>query len=334
MYFSVIVPVYGTEPYLPACVDSILHQDFLDFEVILVDDGSPDGCPALCDSYAEADHRVTVLHQPNGGLVSARKAGLAAASGHYIVPVDSDDRLAPGFLRAAHTLIQETDPDIAAFAIRYMRNDGPVEAPEPLEPGLYEGERLSVIRERMLLTPNMQHLHYYVWGKVFRQEILRPCQEKVDSAISMGEDVACLIPAYLTARRVVVSDTVACLCRVHPSSMSRQFRPSHFDDITRVLQRLREVQSEAPADFPAAVDRYGAFLTFVLLATAAAGHDRTAIRALQSHRNGPLKAALKKARFAGITPKSRVAVYLLRHGCFTGAYLFLRLCSRLKERKT
>ena len=72
MLFSVIVPIYKVEPWLPECVDSILAQTFREFELILVDDGSPDNCPAMCDAYAARDSRVRVLHKPNGGLVSAR----------------------------------------------------------------------------------------------------------------------------------------------------------------------------------------------------------------------------------------------------------------------
>lgn len=88
---SVIVPVYKVEPYLHRCVDSILGQTFTDFELILVDDGSPDNCPAICDEYAMKDSRVHVIHQENGGLSSARNSGMAVATGEYIMFCDSDD---------------------------------------------------------------------------------------------------------------------------------------------------------------------------------------------------------------------------------------------------
>ena len=92
---SVIVPVYRVEEYLPRCVDSILAQTHSDLEVILVDDGSPDRCGAICDAYAAEDRRVTVIHKENGGLSSARNAGLEAAKGEYIAFVDSDDWIEP-----------------------------------------------------------------------------------------------------------------------------------------------------------------------------------------------------------------------------------------------
>ena len=92
--FSVIVPVYKTEAFLRQCVDSILNQTYPDFQLILVDDGSPDGSGAICDTYAGSDSRVTVVHKQNGGLVSARKAGAAVCYGTYVVNVDSDDYIA------------------------------------------------------------------------------------------------------------------------------------------------------------------------------------------------------------------------------------------------
>lgn len=92
---SVIVPVYKVEPYLRRCVDSILAQTFADFELILVDDGSPDNCGAICDEYAQKDSRVRVVHKENGGLSSARNAGLDMAVGSYILFADSDDYVSP-----------------------------------------------------------------------------------------------------------------------------------------------------------------------------------------------------------------------------------------------
>ena len=91
MKFSVIIPVYKVEKYLDECVQSVLAQTYNDFEVILVDDGSPDNCPAMCDAYAASDSRVKVIHKPNGGLSDARNVGLDAAIGDFVVFLDSDD---------------------------------------------------------------------------------------------------------------------------------------------------------------------------------------------------------------------------------------------------
>ena len=92
---SIIVPVYQVEPYLCRCIDSILAQTFTDFELILVDDGSPDRCPMICDEYAKNDERIRVIHKKNGGLSSARNAGMEAAQGKYFLFCDSDDYVSP-----------------------------------------------------------------------------------------------------------------------------------------------------------------------------------------------------------------------------------------------
>ena len=96
---SIIVPVYRMEAYLDRCVESILAQALDDWELILVDDGSPDRCPAMCDAWAQRDPHIRTIHKPNGGLSSARNAGLDTARGEYITFVDSDDALAPDTLR-------------------------------------------------------------------------------------------------------------------------------------------------------------------------------------------------------------------------------------------
>ena len=90
---SVIIPIYKAEKYLSMCVDSVLNQTYQNLEVILVDDGSPDNCPAICDEYAQKDKRIRVIHQKNAGLSMARNAGLDICTGDYITFVDSDDAL-------------------------------------------------------------------------------------------------------------------------------------------------------------------------------------------------------------------------------------------------
>ena len=102
---SVIVPVYNVAPYLPRCVDSILTQDYHDFELILVDDGATDGSGAICDAYGEKDRRVRVVHQQNGGLSAARNTGIGAASGTYLTFIDADDYVASSYLRYLLTLM-------------------------------------------------------------------------------------------------------------------------------------------------------------------------------------------------------------------------------------
>lgn len=113
MFFSIIVPVYKVENYLSKCLDSILKQSFGDFEAILVDDGSPDCCPAICDIYAKKDRRIKVIHKKNGGLSDARNCGVNYSFGDYVVFVDSDDFIEPFALeKFRNAIIKYKNPDV------------------------------------------------------------------------------------------------------------------------------------------------------------------------------------------------------------------------------
>ncbi|MBO0962931.1 glycosyltransferase, partial [Neobacillus sp. MM2021_6] len=120
---SIIVPVYKVEPYIRKCVDSILAQTLTDFELILVDDGSPDKCGEICDEYASKDSRVIVVHKENGGLSSARNAGLEKAKGDYIGFVDSDDWIEPDMYELLYDMCIKNNCEIAnCTSVIYFKN--------------------------------------------------------------------------------------------------------------------------------------------------------------------------------------------------------------------
>lgn len=117
---SVIVPVYKVEPYLHACIDSILAQTYTNLEIILVDDGSPDKCGMICDEYAAKDSRVKVIHKENGGASAARNAGMKCYTGEYLLFVDSDDTIAPDWIEGLYSSI--TDCDFVIAGVTYVKN--------------------------------------------------------------------------------------------------------------------------------------------------------------------------------------------------------------------
>ena len=126
---SIIVPVYKVEQYLKRCMDSVLNQTYKNIEIILVDDGSPDNCPALCDEYAKIDSRVRVIHKENGGLSSARNVALDSVKGDYIFFVDSDDWLALDTLEVLNEYL-EKNYDMISFQRIYLTEEKVVEKGE------------------------------------------------------------------------------------------------------------------------------------------------------------------------------------------------------------
>lgn len=174
MRFSVIVPVYGVEKYLDECVASLLNQTYTDFEIILVDDKSPDNCPEMCDGYAKSDSRIRVIHKPqNEGLGFARNTGLEAAKGDYIIFADSDDTVEPQWLERCNTEIAENKPDILAFGVnfRYEDKNGAVKKTDTLIPDPFYAVTPTEKGELFALL-NRCRVFQYAWNKAYRREFL------------------------------------------------------------------------------------------------------------------------------------------------------------------
>ena len=176
---SVIVPVYKVEKYLRRCVDSILSQTYKDFELLLVDDGSPDGCPQICDEYAAIDPRVRVIHKSNGGLISARNAGILAAKGDYVCIVDGDDWALDHMLQFIHeTVSQSSVPlDMVLFAANNVYEDHLEETLNNVQEGYYDKTRLEKEIFPYLLTDTRNGLQVgviqaHTWDKAFHRELL------------------------------------------------------------------------------------------------------------------------------------------------------------------
>lgn len=121
---SIIIPIYNVERYLRQCIDSILAQTFTDFELLLIDDGSPDGCPAICDEYAGKDARIRVFHKQNGGVTSARNKGLDNAKGNWIIYIDGDDWIEPTYVEELYNAAINNEADIAICGFRFVYEDG------------------------------------------------------------------------------------------------------------------------------------------------------------------------------------------------------------------
>lgn len=161
---SVVVPVYKVQPYIRQCVDSLLAQTFGDIEIILVDDGSPDDCGAICDEYSLTDGRVRVIHRENGGLSRARNTGVEAARGKYICFVDSDDHVSPDFCKVLFDLLDGTGYDFSFCAVNRFE-DG-------TEPVRSCGERVySVANTEYAAMQLDRKTEFGVWNKLYRREL-------------------------------------------------------------------------------------------------------------------------------------------------------------------
>lgn len=165
---SVIVPIYNVEKYLARCVESIRRQTYSNLEIILVDDGSPDACPQMCDQFASADARIKVIHKPNGGLSDARNAGIEAASGRYIGFVDSDDYIHPQMYMELWKSLKAEEADIAVCGVKKVFNDSGDILDQPENTArVYSGkEAVANIFDAALYLQSV-----VAWNKLYRREL-------------------------------------------------------------------------------------------------------------------------------------------------------------------
>jgi len=195
---SIIVPVFKTERYLRRCVDSILAQTFSDFECILVNDGSPDNCPAICDEYAVKDSRVVVIHQKNAGVSAARNAGLDIARGEWIGFVDSDDWCDPDMYRVLYDNAVKYDADVSVCAIREITSDGKEKEYTKNKIKMYNGQKAIL---RMLSSQISFGVNNF--NKLIKQKLLIENGIRFDTAIQQCEDLLLTYEVFKHAEKVV-----------------------------------------------------------------------------------------------------------------------------------
>lgn len=238
---SVIVPVYKVEEYLSRCIQSILNQTWSDFELILVDDGSPDRCPFICDEWAKKDKRIKVIHKENGGLSDARNAGLKIALGKFIAFVDSDDWVNPEYLQILVDSMRNNDCDIVECNIirTQSKNDLVDDFDEKcVKIDLYQPE--DALKELIIDG----RFHQYVWNKLYKNNVIdRIFFEKGKT----NEDEFWTYKIFGNAKRIGLVD-----CQLYyyfqreTSIMGERYSLKRLDALDAKLQRQKYIERKFP----------------------------------------------------------------------------------------
>lgn len=234
---SVIVPVYNTGRYLPKCLDSILAQTMKDMEIICVDDGSSDSSPEILRTYAQKDARIRIIQKENGGLVSARKAGVQAARGTYIGYVDSDDWIEPQMYERLYGYAVRNRADMVSSGYTFEGNyisehyDG---IPE----GMYEKEQMGFLRENTIY--NMKEKDIGIRGslccKIFLAEKFRQVQMNIPEDVSISEDKLCIVSCLLEFSRVYIAKESYYHYMIHQESMVHSADSGYLLKVNAVYQ--------------------------------------------------------------------------------------------------
>ena len=246
MKFSVIVPIYKVEDFLVQCIESVVSQEFCDWELILVDDGSPDNCPSICDHYAEKDNRIKVVHKQNGGLVSARKAGLDVASGEYAVCLDGDDFLSKKYLSTINEIVSKYYPDVICFGfIKYYLGKTKEFPIHNFRYGHYD--RTAIEKEllnKFICSKEGYRIRQGIWSKTYKMDIYRKYQLKVNSDIKMGEDGACIYPLICNCNSLYIMPDCLYYYRQVNTSMTRHKKALSWDNHNKVYDCYKDGMHE------------------------------------------------------------------------------------------
>ena len=202
---SIIVPIYNVAPYLEKCINSILNQTYKNLEIILVDDGSTDESGKICDEFAEKDDRIVVIHQKNGGITRARKAGMRATHGTYIGFVDGDDWIEPEMYETLHDDAVREDVSIVLSGAYRDNDDGPytVWPATKCGVGLFENERLLDLKHHLRTW-----LNWAAWNKLYVKELVKEELEKVDDDLHGIEDDFFTAGCIAKVQRLYVEERV------------------------------------------------------------------------------------------------------------------------------
>lgn len=242
MLLSVIVPIYNTAKYLPQCIESIINQTYEELEILLVDDGSKDDSFLICEEYRKKDARIKVLRKENGGLISAKKAGLKEAKGEYVGFVDSDDWIDSNFyeqlmegavLTKADVVLGDNIVEFDTYKVSIKQGFehgfyGKSDLIESVYPSLaYKGKLYS-----LGISPSM-------CTKIFRRELVAEYQNQVPEIIKGGEDASCTYPCILNAEGMAyVRDCEGYHYRVHNSSMTHRKRKLVLEERMCLLSHI------------------------------------------------------------------------------------------------
>ncbi|HFI0107720.1 TPA: glycosyltransferase family 2 protein [Streptococcus suis] len=218
---SIIIPIYNVENYLSRCLDSVVNQTYPNLEIILVNDGTPDGSVAIAEAYQEKDKRIKLIHQENAGLSEARNTGLSAATGDYIAFLDSDDWLELDAYEYLLQLLLDHNADISIGGIRRT---------ERVVSEMSSENQVELLTQKeyakRYFKIGSQEIHYYVWNKLYRRDVVIGVTQPKGM---YAEDVPSTFMYILNTSKVVISDKVIYNYFVNLDGLSAKFSNRHFD---------------------------------------------------------------------------------------------------------
>lgn len=317
--FSIIVPAYNSAEFIHKCIKSVLAQTYSELELILVDDGSGDDTPIICDTYAQNDPRIKVIHKANGGHTSARNEGLKIAKGEYILFLDSDDWIAPRTLECCYEEIITCRSDILVYRMQSEGNPTPFKVSLP--DGSYSITDLENTSQNNFIISEDGSFIFpkSLSAKCFRHNIIYDEQLQIPEDVQVGEDGAAFIASLLKAQSIgVIADNVnACYyCRVRANSVSRSSDSAAFDKAASLLLHYDKILSSTRVDYSDQFNRnvVAQLYTAALLVMRSEGDNKQLNNGLsRAMKNDVILRGFRKAQFNLKGYRFIIKKIILRH---------------------
>ena len=253
MSLSIIVPIFNAEQYLSQCVDSILAQEFTDYELILVNDGSSDGSGEICERFRKQYSNIIYICQKNAGVVNARIAGIKAARGQYIGFVDADDWIDKDYFWSMLKVANEYSLDAVCSKYLESNENNELEAPDQHTSGYYSGKKLDRLKQNMMYKSPYYSFGIYpsLWSKIIRREYLLKWQMKVPPNITLGEDAAVFYPLMLKECKKVyiLNENFGYHYRQTPDSMVHKFNKKLSKNVMELMTYLDQIFENEDTSF-------------------------------------------------------------------------------------
>ena len=244
---SIIVPVYKVEKYLDRCLNSIVNQTYKNLEIILVDDGSPDNCPAMCDEWAKKDSRIKVIHKENDGLSNARNSGIEICNGDYVMFVDSDDYIAFDMVEYLLRLALDNQAEVSRCGFYTVFEEDNTQTAPDFDASVKNYD----YNERMIDLLNGSHISGVAWNKLYKSEVIKAHPYKKEDGCS--EDILHNFRVYLDVEKTAFCDEPKYYYVIRKDSITNsEFGEGAFD-IIRAKETIIDELKNDEALFPYAV---------------------------------------------------------------------------------
>ena len=322
--FSVIIPVYKVEKYIGDCIRSVQNQECDKIEIILVDDGSPDLCPEICDNFAREDPRIRVIHTSNGGVSSARKKGCNIAKGKYLIFLDSDDWISSDCLSVLEKQCNTTNADIICFGMHYETQEKYEARPLNYRYGYYS--RQDIEKEIFPMLIQKSDASYFapsLCGKAIKKELFSN-NALINRECTIGEDGACIIPAVFYAQSMVVLENCLYYYRYNFESATKGKKVIPWSCPEIIYNHIKEKIDLDTADFKEQADRK---LVHDIFNTAVSQFHRNEsykviVRDITNKLNGNLyRSAIENSHFSD-SLAATLMQFALKHRIYLLLYVF------------